>query len=97
MSVDEDKIAGNVPQQVKGIRDQIDGEDVSDKQNVEEMSQDLKEMQDHFNQFLQDIKKKEDINAHRGDEEALFQNFDAMMQKQGDKWTGKVNSEIKNL
>lgn len=95
MSFDEEKMMGNIPQQVKGIRDQIDGEDQSDKTSVEEMSQDLKEMFDHFNQFVIDLNKKEDIKAHRGDEEQLFQNFDAMMQKQGEKWHAKVSGEIK--
>lgn len=89
----------NVPQQVKSIREQIIGDVGSENKQNEEMSQDLKEMQDHFNQFLADLNKKEEIKSNRNDsyEEQLFVNFDAMMQKQGDKWTQKVLGEIKSL
>lgn len=99
MNFDEEKIAGNVPQQVKGIRDQIEGEDNSDSQNAEEMSPDLKDMYEHFNNFISDLNKKDEVKTHRNDvyEEQLFQNFDSMMQKQQEKWVQKVSGEIKNL
>jgi len=63
MSIDEDKTVGNVPQQVKAIRDQIEGEDSSEKQNSDEISPDLKDMYEHFSHFLNDLNKKEEIRT----------------------------------
>lgn len=62
------------------------------------MPSDLKEMHDHFHNFLTALLQKDEVKSYKDIEDSqLFNQFESQMSKQNDKWTGKVNVDIKIL